>query len=1091
MKKIIFFFSVMLLPALTLAQSGDGTVGNPFYGIITTNVQWSVGNPVYGSTVYIGTSSTPDLTVGNNGHLTIDPGITVIFTQLTTDLIITGSGILTANGNSSNHIIFTKSTGIAHWGHITFETPGTGTPITGTGSFRFCDISFGHATSSGTLPSNAGGGIQVNATGVIIEDCYFENNYSNYGGGLTVNAGRNAIIRRCHFKSNSSNEAGGALLLWTNSTAQVENCIFEYNYSKGASSALYSGGAIWLLSNSSKIVNCTLVENTSDRPGDGIFSYSSPNSKIINCLLWGSNDQYAAYGSSATFTYCAFETTKPANATNSIVISSTDSDHFTDAPGGDWSLKFISPCRDAGTNSYTGVTIPTTDYIGNSTVLTKDIGAYEVQYSRWKTTAISNEWNNAANWDGGIPISESNVYIPTGATTYPTGSTTQDFTIGNGKLLLLDPGARLTLHNLTNNGTLQLNSTSAGFASLIINSYTRGSGGTEAIQLFLPGGGIELLEDYKWHYISSPVSSLQASIFTSTTLDFAQFIENRPSLSLLQGWVAYDGYVYYTGLSNGPTFSSLTIGKGYNFWDSEDNTFTFSGLLNTSDVTIPLSFSGSKEINGFNLLGNPFSSGLNWDDITHGTYFPYPDSTSKGLFFTRDNVQCTYINGVGIPGDVTGIIPPMQGFFVKTNLTGKSITLPAAARTNGNIHPTYKSASLIPLVRLGLAEDSISVDETVIRFNDIAKEGLDNDYDAVKMFLSSTRTAIYSTTTTNDKMAINGLPFPASLVEIPITINITTSGTHKLTAKQIQGLDGYSIKLIDNVTGSVIDLRENPDVTFTSDQGNISNRFKLRVNVKSVQTISFNQLATKTFGDIDFNPGATTSSELAITYTSDNPAVAVIINNSVHITGAGTTNIIAQQTGNSDYLPANDITVPLIVNKAAQLITFNPISVKILTDTDFDPGATSNSGLPIEYSSNKMSVAVITDGKIHITGTGTSTITASQPGNTNYNSATSVSQLLTVNLATSVPEILNESIMTQFRIYTSGSDIIIEPLSEEWDGKTGQINIYTISGIIIKDINNAGLNKGALIRIPVSGKGIYVVEIKSDILRYIGRAVVR
>jgi hypothetical protein len=46
-----------------------------------------------------------------------------------------------------------------------------------------------------------------------------------------------------------------------------------------------------------------------------------------------------------------------------------------------------------------------------------------------------------------------------------------------------------------------------------------------------------------------------------------KFIESRVSLDLLQGWVAYDGYVYSTGLYTGPTFTSLSPGKGYDYFD--------------------------------------------------------------------------------------------------------------------------------------------------------------------------------------------------------------------------------------------------------------------------------------------------------------------------------------------------------------------------------------------------------------------------------------------------------------------------------------------------------------------------------------------
>jgi len=83
-------------------------------------------------------------------------------------------------------------------------------------------------------------------------------------------------------------------------------------------------------------------------------------------------------------------------------------------------------------------------------------------------------------------------------------------------------------------------------------------------------------------------------------------------------------------------------------------------------------------------------------------------------------------------------------------------------------------------------------------------------------------------------------------------------------------------------------------------------------------------------------------------------------------------------------------------NATAQTITFNAIPQKQVGDSDFDPGATASSGLPVSYTSSNTAVATIVNGKVHIVGTGTSTITATQNGNINYAAATSASQQLTV-----------------------------------------------------------------------------------------------
>jgi hypothetical protein len=79
------------------------------------------------------------------------------------------------------------------------------------------------------------------------------------------------------------------------------------------------------------------------------------------------------------------------------------------------------------------------------------------------------------------------------------------------------------------------------------------------------------------------------------------------------------------------------------------------------------------------------------------------------------------------------------------------------------------------------------------------------------------------------------------------------------------------------------------------------------------QTINFNPLPFKKIGDADFNPGATASSGLAITYTSSNPNVATIVNNMIHIVGLGYSIITASQVGNNGYEPATSVAQNLSV----------------------------------------------------------------------------------------------------------------------------------------------------------------------------------
>lgn len=175
----------------------------------------------------------------------------------------------------------------------------------------------------------------------------------------------------------------------------------------------------------------------------------------------------------------------------------------------------------------------------------------------------------------------------------------------------------------------------------------------------------------------------------------------------------------------------------------------------------------------------------------------------------------------------------------------------------------------------------------------------------------------------------------------------------------------------------------------------------LTVN-KANQTIAFSVIPAKTYGDTDFALDATASSALSVSFSSDNPAVATVTGNTVHITGAGSAVITASQAGNTNYNPAPDVQQTLTVNKADQTITFSVIPAKTYGDPDFPLEAITSSGLPISWSSGNTQVATISGFTVTILSAGTSVITASQPGNSNYNPAPDVQQILTVNKAPQV-----------------------------------------------------------------------------------------
>jgi hypothetical protein len=73
---------------------------------------------------------------------------------------------------------------------------------------------------------------------------------------------------------------------------------------------------------------------------------------------------------------------------------------------------------------------------------------------------------------------------------------------------------------------------------------------------------------------------------------------------------------------------------------------------------------------------------------------------------------------------------------------------------------------------------------------------------------------------------------------------------------------------------------------------------------KASQTITFVAPSGATYGTADFDPAATASSGLAVSYTSSTTSVCTIVAGKVHTVTAGSCTVTASQAGNNNYLAA-------------------------------------------------------------------------------------------------------------------------------------------------------------------------------------------
>jgi MBG domain (YGX type)/PKD-like domain/Secretion system C-terminal sorting domain len=151
-------------------------------------------------------------------------------------------------------------------------------------------------------------------------------------------------------------------------------------------------------------------------------------------------------------------------------------------------------------------------------------------------------------------------------------------------------------------------------------------------------------------------------------------------------------------------------------------------------------------------------------------------------------------------------------------------------------------------------------------------------------------------------------------------------------------------------------------------------------------------------------PYNTSNPIFAITYTGllNGETASVIDAPPTATTTATTSSPVGSYTitlsgGSDNNYSITRVNGTLTITKANQTVTFSPIPVKCGTGA-VSLVASSSSGLTVVFSSSNTAIATISGSTANALQTGTVTITASQPGNANYNSASATQSLLIASL---------------------------------------------------------------------------------------------
>ncbi len=276
-------------------------------------------------------------------------------------------------------------------------------------------------------------------------------------------------------------------------------------------------------------------------------------------------------------------------------------------------------------------------------------------------------------------------------------------------------------------------------------------------------------------------------------------------------------------------YTKLLPATGYLANCLKDTIFHLSGSLNAGNILKDnLTYTNSDpNLSGWNLVGNPYISYLNWnsESILKQNIDP--------VLYTWNSTNFAYYLSGAREYSLNGgnnWISPKDGFLVKakTNQTGSILF------TNQAQHfvPTakYSKVPSYPLIHITLSNAQYS-DEAVIRYLSEATEEFDSDVDAVKLFsLNSDVPQIYTSTPLNTLLAINSLPVAKNeIMDLPIMLTVGTQGIYTISFG-LQNMDTTQIYLNDVVTGTLINLNDNPVYMFVHDSTQLENRFRILIN---------------------------------------------------------------------------------------------------------------------------------------------------------------------------------------------------------------------------------------------------------------------
>jgi hypothetical protein len=303
----------------------------------------------------------------------------------------------------------------------------------------------------------------------------------------------------------------------------------------------------------------------------------------------------------------------------------------------------------------------------------------------------------------------------------------------------------------------------------------------------------------------------------------------------------------------------------------------FTGALNTGTQSTTVSLTGTGSMSGFNLIGNPYPSAVNWNMAN-------TNNIESSIWYRSQNKSNTYIfdtynasSGKGTnnneKAEVTGIIPPMQAVWVRVIPTETSGTVGFTndMRCHTGSGNYLKADVVASTIRLQISNGT-NTDEMIIAFDAKASNGIDK-YDSKKMFNNNVSIAEIYSMVSAEKLVINGMQSFDSTTVIPLGFKTAKKGIFTLSATEIQGIDGFPVVLEDKILNITQDLTKTPIYAFISDSVD-TNRFVIRLKADvTTETTTANTLTNNENAIVVYSK----AHEAIVKTASDNSNGLVII----------------------------------------------------------------------------------------------------------------------------------------------------------------------------------------------------------------------